>query len=107
MTLPVDTPFVHPDILKLLAATKGERAVVPSGPGGLEPLVSYYHRDCLPQALGLIRKNGERRLHVLLKLVKARILTRDEVLALDPDDLSFFNVNSIEDWIEPSPSDLF
>jgi molybdopterin-guanine dinucleotide biosynthesis protein A len=96
VTLPVDTPFVHPDILKLLAATKGQRAVVPSGPGGLEPLVSYYHRDCLPQALGLIRKN-ERRPRILLNLVKAQILTREEVLALDPEDLSFINVNSAED----------
>jgi len=93
----VDMPLVRPALLRLLAqAGEGQRAVTPMSPKGVEPLVSYYHRLCLPAALRLL-ESGERRPRFLLKAVRARVLSAQEVAAADPEGQSFFNVNSPED----------
>ncbi|RJX36081.1 MAG: molybdenum cofactor guanylyltransferase [Desulfarculus sp.] len=97
LLLPVDAPLVQPALLELLLRLRpGHKAVAAQGPGGMEPLLAWYHRDCLPTALRLV-KAGEKRPRMLLPAVKARILTREEVAAVDPQDLSFLNVNSPED----------
>lgn len=95
--LAVDMPFVKPVLLRLLTqASEGQKAVASSSHLGPEPLLSYYHRLCLPAALRLLEK-GERRPRFLLKAVRARILSTEEVAAVDPEGLSFFNVNSPAD----------
>ena len=45
-----------------------------------------------------MRKNGESRLHQIVNVAKARIIPEDEIRALDPELLSFFNVNTPEDY---------
>ncbi|MEW5911352.1 MAG: molybdenum cofactor guanylyltransferase [Thermodesulfobacteriota bacterium] len=97
LLLPVDAPLVQPALLALLLALRpGQRAVAAQGPGGMEPLLAWYHRDCLPAILRLVQA-GEKRPRRLLQVVKARVLSREEVAAVDPQDLSFLNVNSPED----------
>ncbi len=97
LLLPVDAPLLQIELLELIMSLRpGHKAVAAQGPGGLEPLLAWYHRDCLPAVLRLMDQ-GERRPRMLLGAVGARILTREEVAAADPEDLSFLNVNFPQD----------
>ncbi|MCB2228796.1 MAG: molybdenum cofactor guanylyltransferase [Desulfarculaceae bacterium] len=97
LMLPVDAPLVRPALLRrVLELSPGQSAVAPQGPGGVEALMSWYSRDCLEPALAML-KEGERRLRLLLGRVEGRVMTRTEVAEVDPDDLSFINVNFPED----------
>jgi len=97
LALAVDLPLANPNLLKLVASSpKDEKALAPLGPKGPEPLLAYYHRDCLPAALRLLEQ-GERRLRMLLQAVGARYLGREDIRAVDSEDLSFINVNYPED----------
>lgn len=98
LVLAVDTPLVRPALLARLAQAHGqERALAPRGPKGWpEPLLAYYSRACLPAALRLVEQ-GERRPRMLLKAVGASYLEAAQVAELDPEGLSFLNVNYPED----------
>lgn len=97
LLLPVDAPLVRTELLSMiLELSKGQKAVAAQGPGGHEPLLAWYHRDCLPAALRLVQA-GERRLRLLLQEVGAYIMTRQQVAQADPGDLSFINVNTPDD----------
>ena len=97
LLLPVDAPLMRPALLKrVLELSPGQRAVAPRGPGGLEPLMAWYSRSCLKQALAMV-ETGEKRARLLLEAVGAYIMDRAEVAQVDPDDLSFINVNFPQD----------
>ncbi len=95
--LAVDLPLAQPSLLQALAQAHGRhQALAPLGPRWPEPLLAYYSRDCLPAALRLL-KQGDRRPRMLLPAVGASLLSREEVARLDPQDMSFFNVNYPQD----------
>ena len=97
LLLPVDAPLMRPALLRrILELSPGQRAVAASGPGGVEPLMAWYSRQCLPLAQEMVL-SGERRTRLLLERVKARVLSRQEVALLDPEDLSFLNLNFPQD----------
>lgn len=97
LLLPVDAPLMRPALLRrILELSPGRQAVACQGPGGLEPLMAWYSRACLPEAQRMVQA-GELRLRLLLRHVDAYILSREEVARLDPEDLSFINVNFPQD----------
>jgi molybdopterin-guanine dinucleotide biosynthesis protein A len=97
IVMAVDLPLVEPKLLKLIASGhKDDKARAPMGEKGPQPLLAYYHRKCLPAAMRLLRE-GERKTRLLLEAVGARYIPLEEVLKVDPDQLSFFNVNYPED----------
>ncbi|MBU4276228.1 MAG: molybdenum cofactor guanylyltransferase [Proteobacteria bacterium] len=97
LLLPVDAPLMRPALLsRILELSAGQKAVCCQGPGGMEPLMAWYSRECLPCAQKLVQ-DGERRPHRLLRQVGAYTMSREEVALVDPDDLSFINVNFPQD----------
>ncbi|BEQ17055.1 molybdenum cofactor guanylyltransferase [Desulfoferula mesophila] len=97
LLLPVDAPLMRPALLRrILERRAGQKAVCCEGPGGLEPLMAWYDRGCLPLARKMLEE-GEWRLRLLLKRSGALIIDRQETLSLDPDNLSFLNVNFPQD----------
>lgn len=97
MVMAVDLPLVDPKLLKLIiTGPKEDKARAPMGEKGPQPLLAYYHRKCLPAAMRLLEE-GELRTRMLLKAVGASYISREEVLKVDPDELSFLNVNYPED----------
>ena len=58
--------------------------------------MAYYSRDCLPAAMRLL-KQGELRPTSLLNSIRPLMITREEVHQVDPEDMSFINVNFPED----------
>jgi len=98
LAVAVDLPLVRPKLLEMLAqGPEDDLARAPVGPQGWpEPLLAYYHRGVLPEALRLLEQ-GERRTRILLQRVGARLIPAREVAQADPDGVSFVNINYPED----------
>lgn len=93
-----DTPFLNPDVIRMICAVDGEHdAVVPLSAGGMEPLQALYGRHCLAiveQSL----EQGDRKLLNLLARVRTRFVTPEELASIPGADLSFCNVNTPDEY---------
>lgn len=97
LLLAVDLPLMNLELLRFLAKGHDTKwAIVPTTPGGLEPLCAWYSRKCLAQAVGLLEK-GERRIRRVLSQKRTFFLDHGQVAALDPGGYGFLNVNLPED----------
>jgi len=98
LALACDLPLVRSEMLRLLSDTaQGVDAVVPHAGGRLQPLIAAYSRACLEpgrETLG----SGRRAVAAMLDRVKVRILEEEELREADPDLVSFYNVNTWEEY---------
>jgi len=104
LALAADMPFVSLALAaRMIELAPGFDAVVPQMPVSAtaepswEPLHALYRRSCLP-AIETRLAVGERQMTCFLPHVRTRAITAEECDLLDPARLSFFNVNTIEDW---------
>ena len=91
----VDNPFPAPALLAQLAARAGHTsrpAVVCRSPRGLEPFPGVYAVRLLPALQDFLQ--SDRRPTRFLEGCRPEILSEAEVLALDADGRSFFNLNT-------------
>ena len=89
-----DTPFLQPALLRaVVQASVGREAALPLLDGVPQPLHGVYSRRCLP-AIEALLASGRPGLRDLLPRIDVRYLEKDEVEAVDPRLLSFFNVNT-------------
>jgi len=100
--LPVDAPLLNPGIYRLMAGeverTRGLEAVVPLGPSGPEPLLALYKvKPFLKACERAIAEGGERAMDAVERLRQVRYLHADMFKAVDPELLSFRNINTPED----------
>lgn len=93
-----DMPFLNADLLRLLLdLADGFDAVVPRlGSGHLEPLHAVYSPACLPKLEGHLA-GGRLALWRVLRELHTRCVEEEEYGRLDPEGLSFFNLNSSPD----------
>ena len=100
LVLACDLPFLRRPLLEHLARQTGEfQALVPRVGGRLHPLVATYERSCLPE-VEAARARGEMSLQALLETIVLLELDETHVRNLDPDGLSFINVNSHDELME-------
>lgn len=93
-----DMPFLSLPLLRYLAAQPGDYDVVIPRFGGLyEPLHAVYARTCLPAMTRLLARGG-RQIIAFFPEMRIHCVEEEEVDPLDPDHLSFLNVNTPEDW---------
>ena len=95
-----DLPFVNGDLARKLCGMPGEHdALLPRIDGVLQPLHAVYRKTCV-KALAEMSGSGEHRLHGIVNYAEVRVMGEDEIRALDrdPELLSFFNVNTPEDY---------
>ncbi len=89
-----DMPFINSRLLThMLELAEGFDAVIPRlDEGMVEPLHAIYARTCLPEMKARLESD---RLSVtrLLRELKVRYVEKAEYLPLDPQMLSFFNIN--------------
>ena len=98
LTRATDMPFLIPELLKMmLDMREGCDAVVPLLNERYEPLVALYSRRCLP-AIADLMESGERKVMAFYKKVRMHYLSEAEWRSVDPEGLSFKNVNTPEDW---------
>ena len=93
-----DMPFVNPGLVKLLVSRPGEfEVVVPRiADGKLEPLHAVYSKSCMPHMESLL-ESGNLRIFDFFDRVRVEYVEVDRITGIDPEMLSFFNVNTPED----------
>lgn len=94
-----DLPFLNVDVINLLfEQAKGWEAAVPTRENGMmEPLHSVYKRDALLSACQRAIERGERRIRVPLSMLRVKCVAVELLKNLDPELLTFFNLNTRED----------
>ncbi len=104
LCLACDMPFVKAALLKHLVALTQEDeardwgAVAPRHSEGAEPFCAAYRREvCLP-VLERLLASGRYRLQGLLDGVQVRYVEPPELTDIDPELISFINVNTPEEW---------
>jgi molybdenum cofactor guanylyltransferase len=98
-----DLPFLNPQVIERLFELvnedeEGYDAAVPVQPNGFfEPLHCVYHREKMLSACERAMQRAERRIHAPLQELCVRRILVDLLRPIDPDLLSFFNLNTRED----------
>ena len=93
-----DMPFLNLALLRHMASlAPGHDAVVPHWQGESEPLHAIYSRQCITVIEPVLRRGGGRIVE-LYAAIRVRYLEPEEIARFDPEGLSFFNINSPEDW---------
>jgi molybdopterin-guanine dinucleotide biosynthesis protein A len=91
-------PFLNLALLQHMASlAPGHDAVVPRWQGELEPLHAIYSRQCITVVEPILRHGGGRIVE-FYAAIRVRYLEPEEITRFDPEGLSFFNINSPEDW---------
>ncbi len=102
---PCDTPFIEPEVIRLLfERALGNDGAVPIAAGSmLEPLCAVYHRETTVRAIQKSIESGRMSmLEMLSNLGKVVRVRMEDVRKLDPQLLTFRNINTAEDfaWAE-------
>ena len=94
-----DTPFVQKGLIKhLKTAPAGFDVAVPLWHGRYEPLCAVYSSGCIEH----IRKTLETERKVILFYDKVNVnsIPMETVMQFDPEGISFFNINTDQDYEE-------
>ncbi len=98
LVLAGDMPFVKPALLQELCdRTEGFDVVIPRQGQYLQPLCALYHKNCLPYIEKLLANNHYKILD-FYPYVNVRSVDVEELRPYDSELLSFFNVNTPEDY---------
>jgi FdhD protein len=93
-----DMPFVSPAVVQKICAHADEGdLVIPHSSSGHEPLHAFYSKECLP-AMEQVLDAGQKRIMLVFDQVKLIELPASEVRQLDPEEKSFQNINTPEDY---------
>jgi molybdopterin-guanine dinucleotide biosynthesis protein A len=92
-----DMPFLSTPLLKRIAVlSEGYDVAVPRVGNHLEALHAAYRRSCLPVMREAISQQQHKIIDFYTRL-KVREIGESEIADIDPDGLSFFNVNTSAD----------
>ncbi len=90
-----DTPFLSTSLLEYMTQICSTfDVVVPRIKKKVEPLCAVYSKNCVAPIQELLEHN-ELRISELFGMVKIRYIEEDEINRHDPEHLSFFNINSL------------
>lgn len=95
-----DLPFVTGELFARLAGLREDsEAVVPvQRDGRLQPLCALYRTSACTEVARRMIEEGERRPRALVRLVRARLVSWEELADLPDAHLFFENVNTPEDY---------
>jgi molybdopterin-guanine dinucleotide biosynthesis protein A len=94
-----DMPFPVPALVRYLCSLRhGYDVVIPRQDVHFQPLFAVYHRNCLVHIENLLAR-GRYKIVDFLRHVRARQVDVSELRAFDPGLISFFNVNTPEDYL--------
>jgi molybdopterin-guanine dinucleotide biosynthesis protein A len=98
ITVACDMPFLNTELLRYMLEICGDYdAVVPRlDDGKVEPLHAVYSRSCIDKMRTQLGK-GVLKVYVLLKSINVRYVETHESRKIDPDLLSYFNINHQSD----------
>ena len=94
----VDMPFLNPDLIKYMKKFCPKYDVItPKIKGIYEPLHTIYSKNCLPHIEKQIQDNNLRIIEFFPKL-RVKEIKEPTIRKFDPELLSFFNINTLEDY---------
>ena len=97
LVIAADMPFLNGGLLAYMTeVADGFDFVIPRIGTFFEPLHSIYSKNCISPIETMINKN-RRVIIELFDFVKVRYVEAEEIDRFDPEHLSFFNINTIED----------
>lgn len=97
LVAPCDAPLVQPDVLRMLLARRSRvDAVIPRVNGRLETAFGVYAESALP-VLTEALNSDDLSMRSLVSRLDVEIVEEDELRAVDPDLLTFMNVNTHDD----------
>ena len=97
LVLAADMPFLNESLLRhMIEVSDGNDFILPRIQNLYEPLHAIYSRNCITPIETLFRER-KRVIIELFNRVKVRFVDAEEIDRFDPQHLSFFNVNTIED----------
>ena len=97
LVIAADMPFLNRDLLTyMMEVADGFDYVIPRIGTFFEPLHSIYSKNCISPIETLIN-NNRRVIIELFDFVKVRYVEAEEIDRFDPEHLSFFNINTMED----------
>jgi molybdopterin-guanine dinucleotide biosynthesis protein A len=96
-----DMPFLVPELASLIiGARDGFDAVVPKMNVYFDPLLALYNRRCLPVIARQLQMPDKRQVIDFYRKIRVRAIDEEEWRKVDPDALSFKNVNTPSDLAE-------
>jgi molybdopterin-guanine dinucleotide biosynthesis protein A len=101
MVKAVDMPFLVPEMVSLLIdAKEGFDAVVHIRNDFYDPLLAMYNRRCLPAIARQLEMPDQRKVIDFYRKIRLGCIAEEEWRKVDPDALSFKNVNTPSDLAE-------
>ncbi|MGH2358893.1 MAG: molybdenum cofactor guanylyltransferase, partial [Candidatus Limnocylindria bacterium] len=97
LTVACDMPFLHPDVIRLVAARAGEAdVVIPRVGGQLETLHACYAKTCLPPIERRLR-SGRLKIVGFFDEVRVVEIAEADVARYRQPAVAFMNVNTPEE----------
>jgi molybdopterin-guanine dinucleotide biosynthesis protein A len=97
LVIAADMPFLNGDLLTYMTeVADGFDFIIPRIGTFFEPLHSIYSKNCVSPMETMIN-NNRRVIIELFDFVKVRYVEAEEIDRFDPEHLSFFNINTMED----------
>jgi molybdopterin-guanine dinucleotide biosynthesis protein A len=94
-----DMPFLSLPLLRYMtSAAAGFDVVMPCIQGKTEALHAIYARSCIASIEALLKQQGQPRIIQFLNAVKVRYIDEAEIDRFDKAHISFFNINTLEDF---------
>ena len=95
-----DTPFVSGALISCLLEQIDPKAdiVIPTTASGFEPMFAVYKKSCLP-AMDWQLERQLLKIQGLFRKVRVKTVAESRLRAIDPELISFFNVNTPEDLV--------
>jgi molybdopterin-guanine dinucleotide biosynthesis protein A len=92
-----DMPFPQPRLIELLLQGCDDYdVVIPQTAGEVEPLFGVYSKNCLPVISDHLQKE-DLKIRKIFEKLKVQIIREKRIDEVDPQHLSFFNINTEED----------
>jgi molybdopterin-guanine dinucleotide biosynthesis protein A len=93
-----DTPFINGALIQRLldTVTRKSDIVVPFTPAGYEPMFAVYKKTCLPAMVWQLERDLLK-IQGLFRKVRVKTVGETDLRDVDPDLVSFFNVNTPAD----------
>lgn len=96
-----DMPVLVPELAAMIcAAREGYDAVVPCLGERHDPLLALYNRACLPAIARQLETPRERRIIAFFSKIRVHRLPEELWREVDPEGISFRNVNTVQDLAE-------
>jgi molybdopterin-guanine dinucleotide biosynthesis protein A len=97
LVVAADMPFLNGRLLRyMIDQAEGFDLVLPRVEGLFEPLHAIYSRNCIAPIKTILAR-GKKVIIELFNYVKVRYIEAEEVNRFDPQHLSFFNINTVEE----------